>query len=76
MGLITSGKSSRYKRNIGVKGTELTEFFCRFEGFDEPWKVRFNTKEENWEDKWGLMNVNRELKAGLKIPDCGGKRVP
>ena len=28
MGRITSGKSSRYKRNIGVNGTELTGFFA------------------------------------------------
>jgi hypothetical protein len=25
---------------------------------------------EEWEDKWGLMDVNRVLKPGLKIPTC------
>jgi exo-beta-1,3-glucanase (GH17 family) len=52
-------------------GTE----YLWFEAFDEPWKIRFNTKGKEWEDKWGLFTVNRELKDGLKIPDCGGKRV-
>lgn len=52
-----------------------TQYFM-FEAFDEPWKVSFNTENENWEDKWGLMDVNRNLKTGLKIPDCDGKTVP
>ncbi|QDS69647.1 hypothetical protein FKW77_009188 [Venturia effusa] len=30
---------------------------------------------QNWEDKWGLMDVNRNLKKGLVIPDCGGTTV-
>lgn len=47
----------------------------RFEAFDEPWKVKFNKGDDQWEDKWGLMSVDRKLKAGLKIPDCGGKVV-
>lgn len=53
-----------------------TNYFW-FEAFDEPWKVRFNEpdKGKNWEDKWGLMDVNRNLKKGIKIPDCGGKTV-
>ncbi|KAL2160972.1 hypothetical protein VTH06DRAFT_8684 [Thermothelomyces fergusii] len=51
-----------------------TEYFW-FEAFDEPWKIRFNEPGKEWEDKWGLFTVNRELKRGLKIPDCGGKRV-
>jgi exo-beta-1,3-glucanase (GH17 family) len=42
----------------------------RFEGFDEPWKIRYNTKGKEWEDKWGLLDVNRKLKDGLVIPDC------
>ncbi|KAF4547412.1 Glucan endo-1,3-beta-glucosidase btgC-like protein [Elsinoe fawcettii] len=46
-----------------------------FEAFDEPWKVRFNTAQEQWEDKWGLMTIDRKLKPGIKIPDCGGKTV-
>ena len=49
----------------------------RFEAFDEPWKILFNEPDEDkeWEDKWGLMDVNRVLKPGVKIPDCGGKEV-
>lgn len=47
----------------------------RFEAFDEPWKVQFNTEDRQWEDKWGLMDIDRKLKPGLKIPDCGGKTV-
>lgn len=44
----------------------------RFSAFDEPWKVRYNSpaKGEEWEDKWGLMDVNRNVKEGLEIPDC------
>lgn len=53
--------------------TRLTKL--RFEAFDEPWKVQFNTKDEAWEDKWGLMDSARNLKPGLKIPDCDGKTV-
>ncbi|KAL2175491.1 glycoside hydrolase family 17 protein [Thermothelomyces heterothallicus CBS 202.75] len=51
-----------------------TEYFW-FEAFDEPWKIRFNEPGKEWEDKWGLLTVDRKLKDGLKIPDCGGKRV-
>ncbi|OAQ58854.1 endo-beta-1,3-glucanase [Pochonia chlamydosporia 170] len=54
--------------------TNGTNYFW-FEAFDEPWKVRFNEKGKEWEDKWGLMDVNRKLKDGVKIPDCGGKTV-
>ena len=45
---------------------------CRFSAFDEPWKVRYNEPAlgKEWEDKWGLMDVNRNLKDGLVIPDC------
>ncbi|KAJ5908168.1 Glycoside hydrolase superfamily [Penicillium taxi] len=49
-----------------------TDYFW-FEAFDEPWKVEFNTEDEAWEDKWGLMDPGRVLKKGLTIPDCGGK---
>ncbi|KAL4904529.1 glucan endo-1,3-beta-glucosidase btgC [Aspergillus multicolor] len=49
-----------------------TDYFW-FEAFDEPWKVRFNTGDEQWEDKWGLMDPGRKLKPGIEIPDCGGK---
>ncbi|PTB70220.1 glycoside hydrolase family 17 protein [Trichoderma citrinoviride] len=51
-----------------------TNYFW-FEAFDEPWKVIYNTPGEEWEDKWGLMDANRKLKDGVKIPDCGGKTV-
>ncbi|KAJ5099429.1 glucan endo-1-3-beta-glucosidase btgC [Penicillium argentinense] len=51
-----------------------TDYFW-FEAFDEPWKIQFNTKDQNWEDKWGLMDSARKVKDGLKIPDCGGKTV-
>lgn len=51
-----------------------TEYFW-FEAFDEPWKISFNEKNKNWEDHWGLMDVNRKLKNGVKIPDCGGATV-
>lgn len=51
-----------------------TNYFW-FEAFDEPWKIRFNEKGKEWEDKWGLMDVNRKLKPGVKIPDCGGRTV-
>lgn len=55
--------------------TNGTQYFM-FEAFDEPWKVSFNTAGKEWEDKWGLMDVNRNLKTGITIPDCGGKTVP
>lgn len=48
----------------------------RFEAFDEPWKIIYDTPGKDWEDKWGLMDPARNLKPGLKIPDCGGKTVP
>ncbi|KAI4200321.1 MAG: hypothetical protein LQ346_002399 [Caloplaca aetnensis] len=53
-----------------------TEFFW-FEAFDEPWKKTLNEPKlgKEWEDKWGLMDLARKLKPGVKIPDCGGKTV-
>ncbi|KKY19197.1 putative glucan endo-beta-glucosidase btgc [Phaeomoniella chlamydospora] len=51
-----------------------TEYFW-FEAFDEPWKVIYNTKGKEWEDKWGLMDPARKIKDGLKIPDCDGQTV-
>lgn len=51
-----------------------TNYFW-FEAFDEPWKIMYNEEGKEWEDQWGLMDVNRNLKPGLKIPDCGGKTV-
>ncbi|KAL8841218.1 MAG: hypothetical protein Q9170_001007 [Blastenia crenularia] len=53
-----------------------TEFFW-FEAFDEPWKQKLNEPAmgKEWEDHWGLMDLARNLKTGVKIPDCGGKTV-
>ena len=51
-----------------------TNYFW-FEAFDEPWKIQFDTPGQDWEDHWGLMDVNRNLKDGVVIPDCGGKTV-
>ncbi|KAI9894610.1 MAG: hypothetical protein M1814_001965 [Vezdaea aestivalis] len=70
---------------INEMNTFMNSFVCQalangtnyfwFEAFDEPWKVRFNEAGKEWEDKWGLMDIGRNLKPGLKIPDCGGKTV-
>ncbi|KAL4920850.1 glycoside hydrolase superfamily [Aspergillus aurantiobrunneus] len=49
-----------------------TDYFW-FEAFDEPWKVKFNEGDMQWEDKWGLMDPGRNLKPGIEIPDCGGR---
>lgn len=51
-----------------------TNYFW-FSAFDEPWKIRFNEKGKEWEDKWGLMDVDRNLKKGVEIPDCDGQTV-
>lgn len=51
-----------------------TQYFW-FESFDEPWKISYDSGDENWEDHWGIMDVNRKLKNGVTIPDCGGKTV-
>lgn len=51
-----------------------TEYFW-FSSFDEPWKIMYNSGEQNWEDHWGLLDVNRNLKTGVTIPDCGGQEV-
>lgn len=54
--------------------TNGTNYFW-FEMFDEPWKLSFDEPGKEWEDHWGLMDVDRNLKTGVKIPDCGGKTV-
>ncbi|KAJ2891384.1 hypothetical protein MKZ38_000514 [Zalerion maritima] len=46
-----------------------------FEAFDEPWKIRFNEEGKEWEDKWGILTVNRNLKDGIVVPDCDGKTI-
>ncbi|KAJ4355441.1 uncharacterized protein N0V89_003457 [Didymosphaeria variabile] len=51
-----------------------TEYFW-FSAFDEPWKIMYNEKGKEWEDKWGLMDVDRNLKKGVTIPDCDGQTV-
>ncbi|KAI1343276.1 glycoside hydrolase superfamily [Xylariaceae sp. FL0016] len=51
-----------------------TNYFW-FEMFDEPWKISFDEPGKEWEDQWGIMDVNRNIKDGVKIPDCGGKEV-
>ncbi|KAI0183136.1 endo-beta-1,3-glucanase [Xylaria flabelliformis] len=51
-----------------------TNYFW-FEMFDEPWKISFDSPGKEWEDQWGILDVNRKLKSGVKIPDCGGKTV-
>lgn len=47
-----------------------------FSAFDEPWKAQFDTDDRKFESVWGLMDVNRNLKKGISIPDCGGQEVP
>lgn len=51
-----------------------TQYFW-FSAFDEPWKARFDEKDKEWESKWGLMDVDRNIKDGVEIPDCDGKTV-
>jgi hypothetical protein len=60
---------------LEVRDDGLLTVMLRFEAFDEPWKIQFNTKGKEWEDQWGLLDVNRKLKDGVKVPDCGGLTV-
>ena len=61
---------------IGISKPSYANPCCRFEAFDEPWKIVYNTPTQGWEDKWGLLDPGtRALKPGLAIPDCGGKTV-
>ncbi|KAK3719909.1 hypothetical protein LTR37_004032 [Vermiconidia calcicola] len=48
-----------------------------FEAFDEPWKEQFDDPKIGnfWEPHWGLLDVDRNLKSGLKIPDCNGQTI-
>ncbi|CAG8959811.1 hypothetical protein HYFRA_00001719 [Hymenoscyphus fraxineus] len=55
--------------------TNGTNYFW-FSAFDEPWKIKYNEPGKEWEDQWGLMDVNRNLKPGVTIPDCAGKTAP
>ncbi|KAI5776730.1 glycoside hydrolase superfamily [Geopyxis carbonaria] len=56
---------------VCTENKRKTEYFW-FSAFDEPWKMKYNQPElgKEWEDKWGLMDVNRKLKPGLEIPTC------
>ncbi|KAK6504967.1 hypothetical protein TWF481_006900 [Arthrobotrys musiformis] len=49
-----------------------TEYYW-FVPFDEPWKEKFNEPGKEWETRWGLMDVNRNLKTGVTIPDCASR---
>lgn len=51
-----------------------TNYFW-FSAFDEPWKAQFDEEGKEWESKWGLMDVNRNLKDGVVIPDCDGQTI-
>ncbi|KAI6250602.1 putative glucan endo-1,3-beta-glucosidase btgC [Erysiphe necator] len=51
-----------------------TNYFW-FEAFDEPWKTHLNEPGKEWEDKWGLLDAQRNLKPGVIIPSCDGKTV-
>lgn len=55
--------------------TDFSFSHCRFEAFNEPWKKSFDTDTQKWESQWGLMDENRNVKSGLKIPDCGGMTI-
>lgn len=54
-----------------------------FEGYDEPWKIIFDTPTASYEDKWvrfstkmtnfqGLLDVNGYLKDGIILPSSVG----
>ncbi|RPB20518.1 glycoside hydrolase [Terfezia boudieri ATCC MYA-4762] len=51
------------------KNKDGTEYFW-FSAFDEPWKVMYNEPGKEWEDKWGLLDANRKIKANVVIPSC------
>ncbi|KAI9861040.1 MAG: hypothetical protein M1813_005469 [Trichoglossum hirsutum] len=86
VGVTCTDKTSGSVAGVPEMNTFMDSFVCQslknsttyfwFSAFDEPWKVRFNTAQDQWEDKWGLMDVNRNLKKGVKIPDCGGQTAP
>jgi exo-beta-1,3-glucanase (GH17 family) len=65
--------SGEYPRQLNCHCTNSRN---RFSAFDEPWKVRYNEKGKEWEDKWGIMDIDRNIKPGVKIPDCGGQSLP
>ncbi|PBP23433.1 endo-beta-1,3-glucanase [Diplocarpon rosae] len=59
----------------GVTADTAAGWTWNFWQTNNPWKIKFNEEGKEWEDKWGLMDVNRNLKSGVEIPDCGGKTV-
>lgn len=76
------GKIRGAEAGIKEMQTLLTDWVCSkektedvgwywFEAFDEPWKEVFNTLNERWETQWGLFSINRRLKSGIHLPDCG-----
>ncbi|KAI9777062.1 MAG: hypothetical protein M1839_009113 [Geoglossum umbratile] len=86
VGVTCLDSTSGSVAGITEMNTFMDSFVCQslknattyfwFSAFDEPWKIRFNTDKDQWEDKWGLMDINRNVKKGVKIPDCGGQVVP
>ena len=71
--LLAGFPGDEEENNVG-RCSMLTEEY-RFEAYDQPWQKQFNKGDRNWEDKWGLMGIDRVVKDGLKIPDCGGKTI-
>ncbi|KAI9832982.1 MAG: hypothetical protein M1826_000761 [Phylliscum demangeonii] len=82
-GGVCASPTSGAVAGIAQMNTFLASFVCQslqngteyfwFEAFDEPWKAHFNQGDQQWEDKWGLLDAQRRLKTGVAIPDCGGK---
>lgn len=35
----------------------------------------YNEDGKEWEDKWGIMDVDRNIKKGVTIPDCNGQTI-
>nr|POF07099.1 woronin body major protein [Quercus suber] len=67
---------ARARRSCDVHGLWNGRIeYRKFEAFDEPWKIIFDTDLDQWESHWGLLDVDRKLKEGLVIPDCEGKTV-
>ena len=64
---LVSSRSQNLNKEI------VADRLFRFEAFDEPWKIIYDTPGKDWENKWGLMDPGRNIKPGLTIPDCGGK---
>ena len=61
---------NRFMKDFVCQQNEAGLEYYWFSAFDEPWKVKFNTAKEKWEDKWGLLDAKRRVKPGLEIPSC------